>query len=120
MSILDLTDDEQRDLFRRNLTFQVMASGKSQVQIATDLKISAQRLNTWLQGKAMPRIGMVEKLALYFHVSKSKLLDPPPKEEAEELEKSEDERLLEAYHNAIPPIQRAVRAILGMEGGDPA
>lgn len=118
MSILELTEDEQRDLFRRNLTFQVMASGKQQVQIAKDLKISAQRLNTWLQGKAMPRIGMVEKLALYFNVPKSRLLDPPPKAEEEQREKDENERIIEAYQKAIPPIQRAVRMILGLEGGD--
>lgn len=119
MSAIELTEQEQKEIFRRNLTFQVMATGKKQIEIARDLGVSQQRMNSWMNGVSLPRIGMIEKLARYFCISKSKLLDPPPKEEAEALEKSEDERLLEAYHNAIQPIQRAVRAILGMEGGDP-
>lgn len=118
MSAIELTEDEQREIFRRNLTFQVMATGKQQIEIAHDLGISQQRMNNWMTGVSLPRIGMVEKLARYFCIPKSRLLDPQPKDEEEQREKDENERLIEAYQNAIPPIQRAVRVILGLEGGD--
>ena len=70
-----MTDDEQKRIFSKNLNFYISQSGKQQKEVARDLEISATTFNTWCVGKIMPRMGKVQKIADYFNIGKSDLLD---------------------------------------------
>lgn len=72
-----MSDEMQKEIFSRNLKRYVSNSGKQQNEIAKELGISPQRLNTWTQGIAIPRMGAVQMLADYFHIEKSDLLEIP-------------------------------------------
>ena len=50
-------------------------SGKTQKEVAKDINVSPQTFNTWCQGIALPRMGKVQKLADYFGVNKSDLIE---------------------------------------------
>ena len=43
--------------------------------MADAIGVSPQTFNTWCQGIALPRMGKVQLLADYFHISKSDLLE---------------------------------------------
>jgi len=70
-----MNEEQQRKVFTTNLNNYIALSGKQQNEIAHDLGISPQRLNTWTQGIALPRIGAIQMLADYFGINKSDLID---------------------------------------------
>ena len=113
-----MKESEQREIFKNNLNRQIARSGKMQTEIARDLGISQQRISTWTTGTALPRIGMIERLAAYFNVSKSKLIDPHTDDEPVILT-TEEEDIIRAYRDAGKEIRFAVRAILKVKEEKP-
>lgn len=70
-----LTDEEQKRIFSTNLNRYVNKSQKTQKEIADAIEVSPQTFNTWCQGIAIPRMGKVQRLADYFSIGKSDLID---------------------------------------------
>lgn len=63
------------DILSRNLKKYIAKSGKDRTQIAEELGLSYSTLTDWVNGKKYPRIANIEKLAVYFNVSKSDLIE---------------------------------------------
>ena len=76
-----MTELEQKIIFSRNLNRLIDKSDKRQIDIASDLHVSPQTLNTWVKGIAIPRMNKIQALADYFGVSKSDLVDTKPVDE---------------------------------------
>lgn len=70
-----MTDDKQREIFRRNLTRYI--GNTPQADVAKAIGVSPQTFNTWMVGKAVPRFDKVQMLAEYFGIRKSDLLEEP-------------------------------------------
>lgn len=70
-----MTEEEQRKIFSKNLNYYIASSGKQQKEVAKDLGISPTTFNTWCVGKIMPRMGKVQKIADYFKIGKSDLIE---------------------------------------------
>lgn len=70
-----MNDNEQKEIFSKNLNAYLEASRKTQKEAANAIGVSPQTFNTWCKGIALPRMGKVQKLADYFHISKSDLID---------------------------------------------
>ena len=70
-----MTEEEQKRIFSRNLNFYIAQSGKQQKEIAKDLGYSPTTFNTWCVGKIVPSAGKIQKIADYFNIGKSDLLD---------------------------------------------
>ena len=70
-----MTDNEQKKIFARNLTYYVHQSGKQQKEIANTLHIPLQTFNGWCKGVSFPSMDKVQKLADYFRIGKSDLID---------------------------------------------
>jgi transcriptional regulator with XRE-family HTH domain len=75
---ITLSDTEQKRIFANNLRDALNRSGKQQIEVARAMGVSQQTFNTWCRGIALPRIGKLEKLANYFGVQKSDLIDRKP------------------------------------------
>lgn len=73
-----MTDDEQKNIFRKNLLRLLSDKNKNQREVATAINVSPQTFNTWCQGIALPRMGKIQALADYFGVEKSDLIDEKP------------------------------------------
>lgn len=76
-----------KDVFSKNLKKQIIKSGKDRSTVAEDLGFPYSTLTDWINGKKYPRINNIEKLASYFGISKSELI-----EDFEEIKK-DNERL---------------------------
>ena len=74
-----------KDVLSKNLKKYIAKSGKDRTQVAEDLELSYSTLTDWVNGKKYPRINNIEKLATYFNVSKSDLI-----EDFEEIKKDND------------------------------
>lgn len=79
-----MTDKEQKMIFSTNLNRLLSATGKTQKEVAEVIGVSPQTFNTWCRGIALPRMGKVQRLADYFGVNKSDLIDEVPKTGQEE------------------------------------
>ena len=86
-----MTEDRQRQIFSSNLRSLIDVSGKTQKEIADAIGVSQQIMNVWARGKAIPRMGKIQKLADFFGIEKSELID-------EQTEKPS----LPAYSNIVP------------------
>lgn len=67
--------ERQQVIFTKNLNKFIARSGKTQKEIADDLGVSPQVLNSWCQGISTPRMGKIQLLADYFNTTKSSLID---------------------------------------------
>ena len=65
----------QKEIFAENLTRLVNGSKLPQSEIAKRINVSPQTFNTWIQGKAIPRMGKIQLLADYFKIEKSDLIE---------------------------------------------
>lgn len=74
---ITLSDAEQKRIFANNLRDALNRSGKQQIEVARAIGVSQQTFNTWCRGIALPRMGKLEKLANYFGIRKSALIDAP-------------------------------------------
>lgn len=66
---------EQNKIFSNNLKRYIRLSGKSQVEIAHDLKFTTSALSEWVNGNMYPRIDKIQALADYFNIYKSDLTE---------------------------------------------
>lgn len=64
-----------KDVLSKNLKKYILKSGKDRKRVAEDLGFPYSTLTDWINGKKYPRIDNVEKLAIYFNVSKSDLIE---------------------------------------------
>lgn len=69
----------------KNLKKYIAKSGKDRTQVAVELGISYSTLTDWINGSKYPRINNIEKLANYFNISISELV-----EDFEETKKDND------------------------------
>lgn len=70
-----MPEAEQKEIFARNLNECLSITQKTQKEVADAIGVSPQTFNTWCKGVALPRMGKIQKLAEYFHVSKTDLID---------------------------------------------
>ena len=74
-----------KDILSKNLKKYISKSGKDRALIAKELKLSYSTLTDWINGKKYPRINNIEKLANYFSVTKTDLI-----EDFEDIKKDND------------------------------
>lgn len=70
-----MNDIEQKKIFSKNLNNLLSKRNKTQKEVADAISVSPQTFNTWCQGIALPRMGKVQRLADYFNIEKSDLID---------------------------------------------
>ena len=74
-----------KEVLSKNLKKYIVKSGKDRTTIAEDLGFPYSTVTDWVNGKKYPRINNIEKLAVYFNVSKSDLI-----EDFEDIKKDND------------------------------
>ena len=64
-----------KEVLARNLKKYIAKSGKDRSDIAREVGLPYSTVTDWVNGKKYPRISNIEKLATYFGVSKSELIE---------------------------------------------
>ena len=70
-----MTGIEQKKIFSNNLNNLLEQNQLTQREVANSIGVSPQTFNTWCKGIAIPRMDKIQKLADYFNVGKSALID---------------------------------------------
>ena len=97
-----MSDIGNKEIFSKNLLYYVKMSGRDQKEIAEYVGVAPSTFNEWIKAKKYPRIDKIEKLANYFGILKSDLIEEKIKKKSpEEPKLTEGEKLmLEAYRRA--------------------
>lgn len=101
----------------------ILSSGKSQKEISSDLNISQQRFNFYVNGKRQPDLETVCMIAKYFDVTPNYLLGveakekPPP--DAEDGLTDDQRYLIQAIQSMPIEHVRKLRIILDQVLGEP-
>ena len=103
-----MTEDRQRQIFSNNLRRLIDASGKTQKDVADAIGVSQQIMNVWARGKAIPRMGKIQRLADYFGIEKSQLIDEQPEEPS-----------IPSYSNIFPLQRKRVPPLGEIACGEP-
>lgn len=70
-----MANEWSKDVFSKNLKKYMAQSGKNQKEMAEMVGVSAPTFNEWINGKKFPRIDKIQKLADYFGIQKSDLIE---------------------------------------------
>lgn len=70
-----MSEEETRKAFSTNLRYYMNRNGLNQADISRLLGVSESAVGKWMKMKSTPRMGIVEKLADYFGINKSDLLE---------------------------------------------
>jgi len=74
-----MEESYQRKIFSENLNKILSERNKSQKEVADAIGVSTQTFNTWVRGKALPRMGKLQALCDYLLINKSDLIDEDSK-----------------------------------------
>ena len=77
-----------KEVFAKNLSYYMELSNKNQKEMAAIVGVSAPTFNEWLKAKKFPRIDKIEKLAQYFGILKSDLIEEKTTEHREMQQKN--------------------------------
>ena len=97
------TEEDVKKLFSERLVLLMRERNINQAELAEILKVSESTVGKWVLRKALPRMGVIQKIADYFNVGKSYLLevdtpsyyhDPEVAELAEKLRTNPNGRIL--------------------------
>lgn len=64
-----------KEIMARNLRKYITMCGKDRRVVAKELNIPYSTLTEWMNGRKYPRIDRIERMAEYFNISKSDLIE---------------------------------------------
>ena len=85
---------DNKNIFARNLQYFMDVNGKSRRDVAEAIGVSYYTFTDWVKGKKYPRMDKVEKLAAYFGILKSDLIE----------EKTEEHRGMQKKNDTLSDI----------------
>lgn len=78
-----------REVFAKNLVRYMERSGRTQREVSEYMGVASSTFNEWMKGKKYPRMDKVEKLANYFGILKSDLIEEKTVEHREMQQKND-------------------------------
>lgn len=70
-----MTDEEQKRIFSKNLRYYLNLNNMQQKELAQILGIRPSTITNWLKQTAMSQVSTIQKIADYFRIGKSDLVD---------------------------------------------
>ena len=97
---------DNKNIFAENLKYYMEINGKSRKDVSEAIGVSYYTFTDWVKGKKYPRMDKVERLASYFGVLKSDLIEEREKIKADPVGTAErhfemimDEDLVELFED---------------------
>lgn len=87
-----MTEQEYARLVARNLRRIAYDNGKTQADIARDLKISKATVSSWMSGTRVPRVNKIDLLCHYFNCKRSDIMQEHTEQEEKNYYINEDAR----------------------------
>ncbi len=108
-----MTYEEQKRIFSKNINYYISQSGIPQKDIAKTLGFNPTTFNTWCVGKIIPNTCKIQKIADYFRIRKSDLLDDKSSLQGKEMRKGVAINVLNRITSNLP--MEAIENIIDTE-----
>lgn len=95
-------DENLNFIFAENLRYYIEKKGINQTILAENIGVNRSMVTHWCSGKNIPRMDKIEKIAKYFGIKKTDLIEIKKPVEIDELR----ETFIKLY-DLIPPERRA-------------
>lgn len=112
------SDQEQKQIISDNLSYQISLTGKDQKEIAIELDINPPTFNQWVNGKAIPNVSTLKRLADYFNVFLSDIVDRPSDKLADIKLNNTEQKVISRYRKAPQGTKEAINKLLDIEKED--
>lgn len=76
--------EENKQIFIDNLNYYMIRRGIGRADLARDLRLPYTTVVSWTNGDCFPRMNKIEKLASYFNIKKSDLIEPKVRDKKKE------------------------------------
>lgn len=73
-----MSENEYAKIIGKNLKRIMYDAGKTQIEVAKDLKISKATISSWMNGTRIPRMDKIDILCNYFNVSRADIMEEKP------------------------------------------
>ena len=102
-----MSDIGNKKIFAKNLNYYIEKHGKEQKELAEMVGVAPSTFNAWVKAKKYPRIDTIEKLANYFGILKSDLIEEHNKSNTTKtISITEDEQKLLDLFRKVPENQQ--------------
>lgn len=102
-----MSNTDNKEIFAKNLLYYIEKHGKEQKEIAESVGVAPSTFNEWVKAKKYPRMDKVEKLANYFGILKSDLIEEQSKVESiRTISITEGEKMLLDLFRKVPENQQ--------------
>ena len=105
-------DQEQKKIISANLTRLLLTIPKDQKQIAIELDVNPPTFNQWVNGKAIPSVSMLKRIACYFRVPLSSIVDPLTIQTRDVVLTADETDMILKYRSSPQSIKKAVEILL--------
>ena len=103
-----------RDIFRENLNYYLTTSGRLQKDLAEYVGAKTTTVSGWTRGISYPRADAMEKIAMFFGIPMSKLVDEPAIDDGirqnlvmiNSIPRSQEARIISGGIDRMPPEKR--------------
>jgi repressor LexA len=103
-----MSDLGNKEIFAKNLNYYMELNNKDRNDVARDLDLPYTTVTGWCNGEFYPRIDKIEKLAIYFGIEKSDLIE---NKEQQNNNVNEDKRLV-AFYEGYNELDEADKDVL--------
>ena len=103
-----MSKEWSKQVFSQNLRKYMAESGKTQRDLAEIIGVTAPTFNEWVSGKKFPRIDKIQKLADYFGILKSDLIEDKTKKPATDDGLTDSQRKLIEFAKTVPEDKAAM------------
>ena len=103
-----------REIFRENLNYYLTVSGRLQKDLAEYVGAKTTTVSGWTRGISYPRADAMEKIAMFFGIPMSKLVDEPAIDDGmrqnlsmiNSIPRSQEARIISGGIDKMPPEKR--------------
>lgn len=103
------SNEQQRQIFSENLRKQIEMRGLTQKEVADGIGEFVQTVSAWACAKSLPRMGKIQRLADYFGIEKSQLINEQPEEPS-----------IPSYPNVFPLQRTRIPSLGQIACGEPS
>ena len=75
-----MSEQELNHIIANNIAFLLQTSGKSQLELADHMNVSQATVSNWCKGIKTPRMDKIDKIAAFFNVKRSRIMEEYPNE----------------------------------------
>lgn len=116
-----MSDLGNKEIFAKNLKYYMELNNKDRNDVARDLDLPYTTVTSWCNGEFYPRIDKIEKLAIYFGIEKSDLIENKEQNEQKEVDQEfinfyEGYKDLDDAHKDI--LRATLKAFVDAKKGD--